>query len=148
MTPELLEEIRRGFAADQFAAANGVELVELGEGYAKARLELTARHLNSVGIVHGGAITTLADFTFAVACNSAGRLAVAVNINLSCLKATRSGTLVAEAREVSRSRRISTCTVRVCDDEGQLVALFQGTAFIKDGPYPPEAPPAPGQSSA
>jgi acyl-CoA thioesterase len=65
-------------------------------------------------------------------------VAVAVNTNLSFLRPTRSGTLCAEATEVSRSRRISTCTVRVTNDAGELVALFQGTAFIKDEPFPPQ----------
>ena len=73
-----------------------------------------------------------------MACNSAGKVAVAVNTNLSFLKATRSGTLHAEATEVARSRKISTCMVRVTDNAGELVALFQGTAYIKDGPFPPE----------
>jgi hypothetical protein len=27
--------------------------------------------------------------------------------------------------------------VRVADSEGDLVALFQGTAYIKDEPFPP-----------
>ena len=36
-----------------------------------------------------------------------------------------------------RSRRISTCTVRVLDESERLVALFQGTAYIKDEPFPP-----------
>jgi acyl-CoA thioesterase len=64
-------------------------------------------------------------------------VAVAINTNLSFLKATRSGTLVAEATEVSRSRRISTCAVRVTDEAGALVGLFQGTAYIKDEAFPP-----------
>ena len=55
------------------------------------------------------------------------------------LKATRSGNLYAEAREVSRSRKISTCTVQVTNDAGDLVSLFQGTAYIKDEPFPPQA---------
>jgi acyl-CoA thioesterase len=132
-----LEAVGRYFARDRFAATSGIELVELRPGYAKARMEVEPRHLNSVGIVQGGAIFTLADFAFAVACNTAGQVTVAVNMNLSCLKATRDGTLVAEATEVSRSRRISTCTVRVVDAEGRPVALFQGTAYVKDEPFPP-----------
>jgi hypothetical protein len=29
------------------------------------------------------------------------------------------------------------CTVRGTNDAGELVALFQGTAYIKDAPFPP-----------
>ena len=105
-------------------------------GFARASLKIEKRHLNSVGIVHGGAIFTLADFAFAMACNSGGKVAAAVSTNLSFLKATRSGTLCAEAREIQPK------DFHVYgpgyDHAGELVALFQGTAYIKDEPFPPE----------
>lgn len=132
-----LEVIRRRFESDRFAASSGVRLVELRPGYAAAVLALEERHLNSLGIVQGGAIFTLADFAFGAASNASGKVAVAVSTHISFLKATRTGTLYAEASELSRSRRISTCTVRVTDDGGDLVALFQGTAYIKNEPFPP-----------
>ncbi len=136
--PDHMDEVKHCFAGDQFAATSGVQLVELRPGFAKARLDIQPRHLNSVGIVQGGAIFTLADFAFAVACNTSGRVAVAVNMNLSCMKAIRCGTLRAEACEVSRSKHISTCTVSVTNEKDELVALFHGTAYIKDEPFPPE----------
>lgn len=67
---------------------------------------------------------------------SGGKVAPAISTNLSFLKAARSGTLYAEATEISRSRKLSVCTVRVTNDAGELVALFQGTAYIKDEPFP------------
>jgi acyl-CoA thioesterase len=129
--------LRRCFLRDRFAASSGVELLDLRPGYAKARLEIEERHLNGVNVVQGGAIFTLADFAFAVACNTSGHVAVGVTMNLSVMKATRSGVLYAEAVEIARSRRISTCTVRVTDAANAQVAQFQGTAFIKDDPWPP-----------
>ena len=132
--PDKLKAIKHHFEKDRFAAESGVRIVELKPGYAKASLTIEERHFNSVGIVQGGAIFTLADLAFAMACNSSGVVAVAVNTNLSFLKATRAGELVAEAVEVSRSRKISTCTVRVTSEAGDLVALFQGTAYIKNQP--------------
>jgi acyl-CoA thioesterase len=131
-----LDGVRRQFDNDRFAASSGARLVELRPGFAKAVLTVEEKHLNGVGIVQGGAIFTLADFTFGAASNSAGKVALAINTNLSFLKAVRSGTLYAEANEVSRSRRLSTCMVRVTDDSGDLVALFQGTAYIKNEPIP------------
>ena len=132
-----LEAVKRHFENDRFAATSGMRLLELRAGAAKASLTIEDRHLNSVGIVQGGAIFTLADLTFAMACNSGGHVAVAIATKLAFLKATRSGTLHAEAIEVARSKRISTCTVRVTNDAGELVALFQGTAYIKDEQFPP-----------
>jgi len=137
--PVDLEAMKRHFKEDHFAATSGVEILELRQGYARTALTIEDRHLNSVGITQGGAIFTLADLAFAMACNSGGQVAVAINTSLSFLRATTSGTLTAEATEVSRSRRISTCTVEVTDADGELVGLFQGTAYIKSQPFPPQA---------
>jgi len=132
-----LDALRAYFERDQFAATSGVRLLELAPGYAKAALTIEPRHLNSVGIVQGGAVFTLADFAFAVACNAAGRVAVAVSTNLTFFLPTQAGTLTADAREVSRSRRLSVCTVEVRNELDDRVALFQGTAYIKNQPMPP-----------
>jgi len=118
-------------ANDRFAAANGIELIDSGPGYARTRMTVSERHLNAVGVVHGGALFTLAASAFFAAANAPGNLALGISLNLSCLKAASSGTLLAEAKEVSRTRRLSTCTVRVTDEHGQLLALFQGTAYVK-----------------
>ena len=109
-----------------------MRLVELRPGFAKTSLQVEERHLNSIGTVQGGAIFTLADFAFGAAVKTGGKMAPAISTSLSFLKATRSGTLYAEATEVSRSRKLSVCTVRVTNDAGELVALFQGTADITD----------------
>jgi acyl-CoA thioesterase len=138
--PNDLETIKRHVENDRFAAANGMRLLELRPGYAKTCMEVEDRHLNSMGTVHGGAIFTLADFTFGAATKTGGKVAPAITGHVSFLKATRSGTLCAEATEISRSRKLSVCTVRVTNEAGELVALFQGTAYIKDEPFPPIDP--------
>jgi acyl-CoA thioesterase len=134
------EAIRQHFENDRFAAANGMRLVELRPGFAKTSLAVEERHLNNVGTVQGGAIFTLADFAFGAASKTGGKVAVAISTNLSFLQPTRSGRLYAEATEVSRSRKLSVCSVRVTNDAGELVALFQGTAYIKNEPFPPAPP--------
>jgi acyl-CoA thioesterase len=122
---------------DRFAAGVGIELVEVREGFARARLQLGPQHLNAAGVVQGGVVFTLADLAFAAASNSHGTVALAVSATISFVKATRTGVLVAEAREEALSRRLSTCTVRVTDEAGALVALFSGSAYRKDDPMPP-----------
>jgi len=134
-----MNPIQEHFKHDRFAAKNGIEIVELRPGYAKSQMVVTEQHLNSIGTVQGGALFTLADLAFAGASNSAGMLAVGLNMTISCLKAVNAGMLQAEATEVARSKRVATCMVRVTDDEGDLVALFQGTAYVKSGPFPPES---------
>jgi acyl-CoA thioesterase len=131
-----MSELRAFFGGDRFAARNGIELLEVEEGRAVARLTVSGEHLNAAGVVQGGAVFTLADFAFAAASNSRGNVALAIEAHVTFLRAVRAGVLRAEAREESGSRRLSTCTVRVTDEKGELVALFTGTAFRKDDPLP------------
>jgi len=65
-----------------------------------------------------------------VACNSHGPVALAIDVAVSFLAATRSGALTATAVEVSRSARLSRVEVTVRDAKGTAVALFHGTAYV------------------
>lgn len=116
---------------DAFANHLGIELIEAGVGRAKVRMAIEDEHRNSVGMVHGGVIYTLADYAFAVACNSHGVLAVAINCSISYFRPPQGAVLTAEATEVSVSRHLGSYTVRVTDAGGDLVALFQGMAYRK-----------------
>ena len=40
----------------------GIELIEVGERYSIAKMEIQEKHLNAANIVQGGVIFTLADF--------------------------------------------------------------------------------------
>ncbi|OEC84425.1 MULTISPECIES: PaaI family thioesterase [Methanobacterium] len=116
---------------DKFAEYAGIELLEVEEGWAKSKMEITENHLNGIGTVHGGAIFTLADFTFAAAANSYKTVTVAINANISFMKAARSGTLFAEAEEISTNPKLGTYTITVTDDNSKLIAIFQGMAYRK-----------------
>ena len=121
---------------DLFAKHCGIEIMEVGKGYAKVRMPIKQFHLNGVGIVHGGAIFTIADFAFAVASNSHGTVALAINASIAYFKAVSSGVLYAEAREVSLTRRLATYEIVVSHDEEGKIALFQGTVFRKKEKIP------------
>jgi acyl-CoA thioesterase len=131
MTPDDFSALRRVLARDRFAMSSGIELLEVEAGYARAQLAVEDRHRNGFGTVQGGAIFTLADLAFAAACNSRGVLAVGATVSISYVKAATGGTLHAEAREFARTRRLSHCTVRVTDDQQELVAVFHGMAYCK-----------------
>jgi acyl-CoA thioesterase len=131
-----MEKIKNFLKKDQFAKHNGIELVDVSEGYAKVRMNIQPIHLNGVGIAHGGAIFTLADFAFAAASNSHGTVAVAINVSISFLKAVSGGTLTAEAKEVSINPRLATYTIPVTDENGDLVASFQGMVYRKKDQIP------------
>ncbi len=123
--------IQRFFKNDRFAERANIELLSVSPGQARAKMPLHPHHLNGYGTVQGGAIFTLADFAFAAASNSHGTVAVAINVSITFIKAGTTGTLWAEARELSRNFKLGSYTVEVKDDAGELVALFQGLVYRK-----------------
>ena len=127
-----MEEIKRFFsAADLFAQHNGIELLEVGPGWAKASMRIEPYHFNGAKTVHGGAIFTLGDFAFAVASNSHGTLAMGINVSISFVKAVTGGTLYAEAREQTRNPKLASYSVQITDDDNAVVAIFQGMVYRK-----------------
>jgi acyl-CoA thioesterase len=116
---------------DLFARHAGIELVDVGPGWAKASMKIEPFHFNGARTVHGGAIFTLADFAFAVASNSHGTLAMGINTSVSFVKAALAGTLYAEAKEQSRNPKLATYLVMITDDAGDTVAIFQGMVYRK-----------------
>ena len=127
-----MEEIKQFIAKnDRFAKLAGIELLEVAEGTASARMKITRQHLNGVNTVQGGAIFTLADLTFAAASNSHGNVAVAINVSIAYIKAIGRGTLFASAKEVSRNPKLALYLVEITDESGDLVATFQGMVYRK-----------------
>ena len=130
------EKIKTYFQKDRFAASAGIEILEIKKGFCKAKLEIEDKHLNAANVVQGGAIFTLADFAFAVASNSQGRLALAINANISFLKGKSTGTLFATATELSDPRRIGAYDVLITDEKEETIARFNGLVYRKDEPHP------------
>ena len=126
-----MENVKRFFKKDKFAERANIELLSVSPGQARAKMTLHPHHLNGYGTVQGGAIFTLADFAFAAASNSHGKVAVAINVSITFMKAGQTGTLWAEAKEVSKNFKLGSYTVEVKDDQGELVAVFQGLAYRK-----------------
>lgn len=122
---------REFFAGDRFAQLTGIEIIEAKPGYCKAKLAIEDKHLNAANVIQGGAVFTLADLAFAVASNSHGQLALAINVNISFLSSASSGTLYATATEVSEPKKLGAYDVMVTDEFGEVIARFNGMVYRK-----------------
>lgn len=131
-----MQKLKRWFKNDRFAARSNIKLISVSPGAARARMKLHSYHWNGVGVAMGGAIFTLADFAFAAAANSHGTVALAINASIHFVKAAKTGTLWAEARELSKNAKLGSYTVEVRDDQGELIASFQGMVYRKSDPVP------------
>lgn len=136
MTPqEIAERVGRDmFAVDPASKGLGMKVEAMGPGLARMSMRVRAEMLNGFQICHGGFITTLADSTFAFACNSYNELTVAAGIVVDFLSPARlDDVLTAEAREVSRAGRTGVYDVSVRNQRGELVAVLRGRSHsIRD----------------
>jgi LAO/AO transport system ATPase/phenylacetic acid degradation protein PaaD len=119
---------------DRFLRHAGIEFVTGGPGTATLRMRIGAHHINFNGTCHGGALFTLADSAFGLACNSYGILAAAIDAHVTFHHAVREGDILrACAVESSRSKRVSVYRVEVKrEGDDALVSAFTGTAFVTD----------------
>ena len=121
---------------DKFALLAGVTLLDVGNGYAKACMEVKPEHLNGGGVCQGGALFTLADLAFAAATNSHARLTFSIDSSIHFFRSVSQGILYAEAHVVFNLKRLANCEVRITTEEGELIATFNGTGYRKDIPLP------------
>ncbi len=127
-----MDVLREYFKMDNLAAALNMKIEHIEPGGAVVTMPVSEIHMNGLNVVHGGALFSLADFCFAVASNSHGRAAVAVNVNMAFYRAVTSGILTATAHEMHLGNRLAGYTVNVTDASGALAAVMQGMVYRKN----------------
>jgi len=141
-------------SAEQLAAAVGeamyavdpavrdfmqIELLACEPGRALMRMKVRAEMLNGHKICHGGLIFTLADSTFAYACNSHNKVTVAAGCSIEFLKpAHLDDVLTCEGVEQLLQGRHGIYDMKVSNQRGEVVAMFRGKSASIQGAVIPE----------
>jgi acyl-CoA thioesterase len=121
---KLLEE------KDRLLRHFGMEVCALNGGNATVRMTVKEEHLNAAQYCHGGVLFSLADVAFALASNSYGKLAVALDMSISFIKAVPPGAvLTAYCSERHRGKSTGSYTIEIRDEEDNLVSLLKATSF-------------------
>lgn len=115
----------------------GTEYLEHGEDYARARMRITADHLQPWGIVHGAVHSALAESiasrTTGMLVGREGKIAVGMSNQTSFFRPVREGaTLNAEARARHRGRTTWVWDVDITDEDGRLCASGRITLAVRD----------------
>lgn len=119
---------------DSFGRLLGMELVSGSAGAVTLRMKVRPEHINFNKRCHGGAIFAFGDMALGLACNSHGQIATLVSGQMSISTAVEEGEwLIAQASEVSRSRKIGNYQVKITRArDAAHVALLQGTVYVLD----------------
>lgn len=126
------DQIKQVLVDEPYASFLGMKLTKLGPGTAEAELIPSDHMLNSHGTVHGAIIFSLADYVFAAASNSYGKIAVGVSNNINFLSAGKRGeTLTARAEEIKKNHKLAWYKIDV-SNERELIATMEAMVFRKN----------------
>ncbi len=119
---------------DEFANFLGAKVVVVEPGHSLVSLVINENMTNFHGTTHGGVIFAISDMAFAAACNSYGKIAVALNVSICFLKPSYPGDhLVAEAKEEHKGRRTALYNIKIFNEKtGDIIAKSQDQAYRKD----------------
>jgi uncharacterized protein (TIGR00369 family) len=127
-------------ATSGFDGLLGLELLELGEELARARMQVRDELKQPTGLVHGGVYASIAESLASVATARAvwqdGKIAVGLSNQTSFLRPITEGTIHAVARRRHRGRSTWVWEVEVSDDQDRLCVLTRMTVAVRDVPAP------------
>lgn len=130
MTKKDYEDAR--IANNAFTLHNFYVLETVEDDRAVYRLDIRPESLNPYGMVHGGALFTMADDAAGAAVHTDGRHYVTQNGNLHFLKNQPSSTIRAEGRVRRRGKATCLAVVDITNEKGELMATGDFSYFCID----------------
>lgn len=112
----------------------GIEVYDVADGIARARLELEEKHHAPNGYLHAGTVVSLADSACGYGCilnlpeGATGFTTIELKTNF--LRSAQSGTIECEARLVHGGRTTQVWDATVTDPDGRQMALFRCTQLL------------------
>jgi 1,4-dihydroxy-2-naphthoyl-CoA hydrolase len=116
----------------------GIEVVEVTDDVIRGRMPVEDRIRQPYGIVHGGAMSTIAESLTSMGTARGvfpdGKIAMGQEISASFMRPISAGHVNAVARVRRRGRTAWNWEVEITDDEGRLCALLRATIAVRDAP--------------
>ncbi|MHA1427528.1 MAG: PaaI family thioesterase [Candidatus Helarchaeota archaeon] len=129
-----VEKLKEFTKQDNYFNFIGIKVLEIAEGKAVVRLKIDEKLTNFFNAGHGGAIYSLGDASFQLACNASAdiEIAVALSTTLNYIKKVEAGEiLTADAKVIASTKRTSITEIEITNEKNDLVAVFRGLAYLK-----------------
>lgn len=113
----------------------GMATIAREPGRCTMELQVDSAWHNPNGVVHGGVIYTLIDYSMGGAVQPSlpeGRACTTIEVKVSYLAPVREGTVIVETEVIRQGRNIAFLESNVRDAGGRLVATGTGSMFIFD----------------
>jgi 1,4-dihydroxy-2-naphthoyl-CoA hydrolase len=118
---------------DTAVARLGIEFLEVGDDFIRARVPVDTRTRQPYGILHGGVSVVLAETLGS--CGAAyaapeGHRSVGLDINANHLRSASSGWVTGMARPVHIGRTTQVWQIDLCNEQGQLTCVSRLTMAV------------------
>lgn len=126
---ETLNAIGQGCAVSHM----GIEFLEVGDDFLRARMPVDARTRQPYGLLHGGASVVLAETMGSCGAfysSPPGCQAVGLEVNANHLRAARDGWVTGTARPFHLGRSTQVWSIEVRDEAGELVCVARITMAV------------------
>ena len=115
----------------------GIEFIEIGDDYLKAKMPVDHRTRQPYGLLHGGASCVLAETIGSVAATMCiedlnKRIAVGLQINANHLSSATSGYVIGTAKPFKIGRRNSVWGIEIRTEDGKMICVSRLTMAIID----------------
>jgi 1,4-dihydroxy-2-naphthoyl-CoA hydrolase len=134
--PRLVTTPFEGFPVG-FDRLYGLEVLDMNEEEARARVEVRDELRQPGGLVHGGVFASIAESLASIATwlavHDDGKSAQGMSNQTSFLRPIVDGTIHATARRRHKGRTTWVWEVDITDDDGRLCALVRMTVAVREG---------------
>jgi 1,4-dihydroxy-2-naphthoyl-CoA hydrolase len=109
----------------------GIEYLEIGDDYMKARMPVDDRTKQTAGILHGGASAALAETLGSIAAglcvDRERQRIVGLEINANHIRRVEKGWVTGIARPIHVGKTTQIWEIRICDEHEKLVCISRLT---------------------
>jgi 1,4-dihydroxy-2-naphthoyl-CoA hydrolase len=114
----------------------GIEFIEVGDDFLRARMPVDQRTKQPYGLLHGGSSALLAETLASVAANMCvekeGQQAVGLELNCNHVRAVTQGMVTGTARPVHIGRKTQVWDIRIEEENGKLCCVSRLTLAVID----------------
>ncbi|RJX33813.1 MAG: PaaI family thioesterase [Desulfarculus sp.] len=134
---EAVQKLWQRTQNEEFRRLLNMEVLEIEPGRALVAMDYRPELNNIFGRLHGGAVFSLLDEAFQLACNAHGSIAVAQQLSIYYLAPAEPGVRVlAEVTEMHATRKIALYRAEVRQADGRRLATATAQAYRLGRPLP------------
>ncbi len=127
-------DICNAFSKNTLMETLGIEFIEAGEGFLKAKMPVNAKVHQPMGLLHGGASVALAESVGSAASlmlvDGTQREVRGIEISANHVKAKRDGMVYATARILHQGGTIHLWEIKITDENDALISLCKLTNMV------------------